>query len=274
MRKMPVLLINLFTMNFVFENVFADSASFQYFGGKDIDYWNEGKLVRNDFSSGLDTNSQNKDKNSLQSHFSGSTTIRGKDSQPFSWSNYQNPQKPEFWDDGGDWIPPRPFREAASNPTKENIDAYLNWMQKKSDVVTRFQSALTAHVLTEAVSTSNPQNEQTFDWRRAKIIYLYQTSCSHCRASAPVIENAKKMGAKVVFIQLDASRYPPLHAGSMSANNVTVSLSAQTKNILSHVNSTPTWIFEGNQHSIEMTGELTFSELSRAAKQFFSGVEI
>lgn len=221
-----------------------DSASlFHFFGGKDIDYWHEGKEVKK--------NPTFKQKeNSKIEAFNGSNILRHGDSKKFNWEVYQDPSAPEFWDDGGDWIPPRPFREAAANPTPENIKNYLDWMSAKGMVVTRFQNAL-------ARSLTPDEPESPLPWGKLEIKYFYQSSCPHCKNSVPIVHELINRGVKFSFIQLDAGDLPPLHVPSQP-------YTPPLKEAFP-VSVTPTWYLRHGKDISKITGALSLTEIS----QFF-----
>lgn len=276
---MHVLLISALNLNFSIcfaddlDDLYAkENKSFQYFRGRDIDYWNEGKRVRQNH---FRTDSRL----SKSASFSGSNTIRSSDAMPFSWTNYQDPKRAEFWDDGGDWIPPRPFREAVANPTKENIDGYLNWMSHKTEVIERFQKALSDFSKSGVIEDNAVAND--VNWNNFQIVYVYQTGCQHCRNSIQTIETAKRLGATVTFVQLDSKQNPPLHANSISYEDILHLLKQEASNIsneildlVTQVTATPTWILQSknrdsnrDNHPTQLTGAISFSELSHVAKQ-------
>lgn len=261
MHKMPALLISTFHLGICFAQD-VENKHFQYFAGRDIDYWNEGKTVKNNVLDLVNAKTSNVLDNSTNVYFSGANTIRSMDAVSFSWKNYQDPKRAEFWDDGGDWIPPRPFRETAANPTKENIAYYLNWMTHKTEVVDRFQKSLTDFVPVESHMID-------FDWHKIKIVYVYQTSCSHCRNSAGVIEEARQRGAQITFVQLDSSKNTPLHSNSISYEEVLGLMTNEMTDLIRSVTSTPSWFLKSGTHSQKLVGELSFTELSNAAGQLF-----
>ena len=219
---------------------------FNFFGGKDIDYWREGKIVKDHFAA---PRKPSVDEKKQAESFQGANILRHGDSKKFSWDTYRDPTAPEFWDDGGDWIPPRPFREAAANPTPENIQNYLNWLAQKGMVVTRFQEALAS---ASAVS-SQDKKPISIPWQRVEMTYFYQSSCPHCQASQATVEKIITLGAKVRLIQLDFGREPPLHlpsepydAGLRDRYQIAV---------------TPTWILNVGEKSTKVTGALTLNDL-------------
>lgn len=268
MHRMHALLINLQVL--VAPMAFAQEGTgglFQFFGGADIDYWREGKRVRDGLSiAGTPTPSETPvPGREKASSFSGSTLVREADAKPFSWDSYRNVRAPEFWDDGGDWIPPRPFREAAANPTQENITQYLDWQVRKTHVVNRFQEALTLVGSKQSSQRKETQSEgpsPSFSWRTLRVAYFYQSSCGHCRNSAPVVEKAQSLGAKVTFVQLDAGANPPLHRNSIAYD------AAWAKSF--PISSTPTWVLKVQGATETVTGELSLEKLARHATSLAS----
>ena len=246
MRTMLVLLLDLaFSSTALAQS--GTGGMFHFFHGEDIDYWGQGLKVKDPLSLS-DPGSREQEQKS--EGFSGSSVVRNADSKPFAWSSYRNPRAPEFWDDGGDWIPPRPFREAAADPSKENVKEYLAWQSKKTEVLTKFQDALTQSVGQGAPLAQSPTRTL---WSQLKIAYFYQTTCPHCRASRDTVEDARRLGAKTTFIQLDHKSEPPLHTPSIPYD--------KSWNEEFHVSSTPTWVFKMNSKTATHSGALTLSEL-------------
>lgn len=271
MRKMHVLLISILGIQSPVVSAKSDS-SFQFFDGKDIDYWNEGKRVHTSLVDTFDVEKENQS-TEKKNDFSGANTIRSSDASPFDWKKYNNPRSPEFWDDGGDWIPPRPFREAAANPTTENINEYLQWQVRKTAIVERFQSALSKHenpqkrneesknedVKKEDNTEKNTSSINRFNWSKLKVAYFYQTSCPHCRSSISVIERIKSFGAEVKFIQLDSDVNPSLHENSIAYD--------QDMDKLFKIKSTPTWYLKlGNKYT-KIVGEQSISSVIAAIQK-------
>lgn len=274
MRKTHALLISVLSSYSLIAQ--AQQESFSFFGGRDIDYWNEGKKV-NSAKVEMDTvpDNQKKDanKNVNQDQFSGSNTIRSRDATPFEWKNYKNPLSSEFWDDGGDWIPPRPFREAVANPTDENINEYMHWQMRKTALVTRFQTALEKYGKNYNWSQNEKNKEENketntpavvkyvqenFNWNKVKIAYFYQSGCSHCQNSAALIERLKNLGSQVTFVQLGSQKNKPLHAQSIPYDK------EMDRDF--HVTSTPTWFLKSSTSYVKLAGEQSYSNILNAAK--------
>lgn len=239
---------------FVLTEQTASASGFTFFGERDLDYWNEGKRVKPFVPSAASPDDMMDD--------ALPESIRGRDDKPFSWKNYADPTSILFWDDGGDWVPPRPFREAAANPTSENLERYLDWQARKMAVVSRFQKALAAagtSVGSESAVQANktPGDEKsaspTLNWKAVDLIYFYQTSCPHCRAAQPVVESLRRRGVRVSFVQLDAHRNPPLRTGSIPYNE------AHDRQF--NITSTPTWAFRLGGRTRIITGEVSLQQI-------------
>ena len=247
-----------------------------FFGGRDLDFWKEGKRV----VPAVPTPGVKKDvapQDTALPPPSGSI-IRQRDALPFDWKRYDSPSNPEFWDDGGDYVAPRPLREAVANPTKENLERYVAWQAKRLEVVAVFGEKLAAHALGSASGNapSGPRDperqgprlasrmESPVRWNEVEILYFYQTSCPHCRAEKEHIEDLARRGARVSFVQLDAGERPPLHARSIA---YTREHSAQFA-----ITATPTWILRRREKVVRLEGEQSDDVLTtRAAALFGDG---
>jgi hypothetical protein len=223
----------------------GDEGFFRFFGNRDIDYWQSGNTVHDALGGGGVVSAPTPAASPQPTPFSGSTVVREADAKPFSWDRYRDPRTPEFWDDGGDWIPPRPFREAAANPTNENVGEYLAWQSRKTAVVAKFQGALTE----KALPFSN--------WMALSVAYFYQAKCSHCIASMATVAEAKSRGVKFTYVQLDYAENAPLHKPS-------IPYTAQWKKSFP-VEATPTWVLKLGERTKALTGEVSLDELAAGA---------
>jgi hypothetical protein len=244
----------------------AMASSFGFFGGRDLDFWKEGKTVKPFFPNAAASNDITDD--------AVPSSIRAGDGNVFSWKNYADPSSLLFWDDGGDWVPPRPFREAAANPTAENLERYLDWQARKMAVVSRFQESLAIAGFsggqgTRVQSNSIPPKETVVspkvNWKAVDLVYFYQSSCSHCQAAKSVVEELKNKGVRVSFVQLDAHRNPPLHAGAVPYN--------ESHDRQFNVTSTPTWAFRLGGKTRLITGEVSLQQIESELSSALFGEE-
>ena len=233
-----------------------------YFEGRDIDYWRENKKVKPFVAVPhvpQNLNSEPPPSGSL---------IRQRDSQPFDWKNYEDPKNPEFWDDGGDYIPPRPLREAVANPTAENLERYATWQAKRLTVIAEFERKLAQNSLSRTVETKKPLTVKPITpvrLQEVQLLYFYQTSCPHCRAEKEHVESLEKKGLRVTYVQLDADSNPPLHVRSVPYN---AALSKQFQ-----VTSTPTWILRRREKSARLSGRQSDSEIYSEISKLFQNSE-
>ena len=99
-----------------------------------------------------------------------------------------------------------------------------------------------------------------------QIAYFYQTSCPHCQNSINVVENLKRSGANIQFIQLDSNKNQPLHENSIP----------YTKELddYFHVNSTPTWVLKVRNTYTQLVGEQSVQTLERTANKLLKGENV
>ncbi|HYX31590.1 MAG TPA: hypothetical protein VE954_00660 [Oligoflexus sp.] len=248
--------------SFAMAATLANAQSF--FGGTDLDYWKEGprpmaRPLKPELQKPKETG-RTPDSKEAEKVTIATSAIRANDTRPFNWSDYSDPKSIFFWDDGGDWAPPRPFREVASNPTPENVNQYITWLNKKGEVAARVQSALDERVSEGRPKPSsqspNPQPtrpRRELDLRKLDLIYFYQTTCPHCQRSVGVVEQLRKMGARVIAVQLDYKIEPPLHKGSVP---YTDKLRSEHP-----ISATPSWIFSYENQTFNREGFITISDI-------------
>jgi thiol-disulfide isomerase/thioredoxin len=246
------------------------NAEVSFFDGKDIDYWREGKL------SGSDAQNPGKELGKdakVSPPHPPSSSIRESDKSPFDWKKYEDPSSVEFWDDGGDYVAPRPLREAVANPTRENLEKYLEWQAQRLVVLGRFNEKLAELQLSKEVGKTSTKNKNergtkkeeapkkvSIRYPEVTLLYFYQTSCPHCQASKPEVESLQKKGVRVSFIQLDG--LPALHPGSFPYN---LTLKNQFD-----IQATPTWIFRRKESVARLEGRKSEEELTLAMAGLFS----
>lgn len=238
-----------------------------FFEGRDLDFWREGKKVPPYLPSGQPLKGATALAEGLLPP-SGSV-IRQRDALPFDWTKYQDPKHPEFWDDGGDYVAPRPLRESVANPTPENLDAYLAWQAKRLEVVATFDAKLAQHALGLVVPETAPAavrssavHSSAVRWDEIDLLYFYQSSCPHCVAEKEHVESLARRGVRVAFIQMDADQRPPLHLRSVP---YTAAHSRQFA-----ITATPTWIFRRRKASVRLQGEQSEGELLSHISTLFS----
>ena len=239
-----------------------------FFSGSDLDFWREGKKVQ-PFVPPLVQKVPPRAPAGTGSGAEGlpppsGSIIRQRDALPFDWSRYEDPSSPEFWDDGGDYVAPRPLREAVANPSPENLQRYTAWQAKRLAVLAAFGERLaqfSAGVAAPAPpapagpvgraqargSASAPQTATRIPWRHLDLLYFYQSSCPHCRAEKEHVEDLARRGVRVSFVQLDAGELPPLHPRSVPYT------AAHSKQF--GITATPTWVFRYRGQVLRLEGE-------------------
>lgn len=153
---------------------------------------------------------------------------------PFSWNTYFNPENPEFWDDGGTGVLPRPFLHLAANPTEENARKLLEWQRMQWEVIEKvamtlrsipegsIESAYLKETIEIVKKESNPiggQKNLSRDvgkgfWGGVSIAFIYRSTCPYCRKQVPVLELLEEAGAQIYPFQEDYKDEKPLMAGS------------------------------------------------------------
>ena len=244
----------------------AWAQSNSYFGDSDIDYWREGKKVKPFLPAFLPQ------KIETAKPVPTGSIIRQSDALPFDWKNYDDPKSAEFWDDGGDYVAPRPLREAVANPTPENLEKYANWQAKRLVVIAEFNQKLVAHSIAESTASNSSPNKKyasftlrsaiKINLREVSLMYFYQSSCAHCQAEKEKVEELKRKGVQVTFVQLDADENAPLHRPSVPYS---AALSKQFA-----ITATPTWVFRRRENSLRLQGEQSQSNLLQEILKLFN----
>ena len=265
MQKMLILLsISSFLCHF---NVNAT-----WFNGEDIDYWQENKKIHTD----------NKTKNDLIPYHEGSI-IRVKDNEPFDWNNYNDPSKIEFYDDGGNFVPNRPWREVMKNPTHENVEKYMAWQAKKISLSNNVGKMMAENSglpvplvdqpklnLKNSVTTNSmtamKDEEHNILWDRLQVLYFYRSKCHFCQASKPNVSFLKDHHVLFIPVQLDWKENPPIYSESVKYD--------QNLAKIYNIRGTPSWIIKradklSSQIPLTIEGYVSIDEMEKAIKSLF-----
>jgi thiol-disulfide isomerase/thioredoxin len=152
----------------------------------------------------------------------------------FDWSVYEDPSRPEFWDNGS---PPRPLRYLAANPTIDNARKVKKWLDlqfKTLAKVTEVLSKVGGHdskvgshdassllsdaksndghnlaSLTKHLGIANPS-----ELKDVKVINIYSSKCHACKKSQEVMKKLEELGVEVVHLQTDYKNGKPLYKTS------------------------------------------------------------
>ena len=237
---------------------------FGFFDNRDLDFWREGKVIKPWVRPWIMPHVQTNLESHQPTHEPLGLSIRQKDHLPFDWKNYFDPKSLEFWDDGGDYVPPRPLREAVANPTPENLKNYTLWQAKRLVVLAQFEQKRLSGSSPMPKSSTPDQHPGLHqrDLRQVQLLYFYQSSCPHCQSEKSQVEALEQKGVRVSYIQLDWDTHPPLHTPSLP---YTRSLEKSFS-----ITATPTWIFRRRGQWQKRQGEQSEQEIQTAIEKLFT----
>lgn len=161
-----------------------------WFKGKDLDYFSEGKRVKDPLKRTISPLSKTHNVKSFR------LPIRDYDKLPFDWSNYEDSSSPVFMDEGGDYQMPRPLQIVMADPTPENIKRYRQWQSRKAEASLRLSQMLIEPTVDEKRMAQIP-------WRDVGLYYFYSTTCSACQSQLEVIGQIRDLGIQITPVQLD-----------------------------------------------------------------------
>lgn len=225
-----------------------------WFDGTRLDYWGEGPGPEQaETAAGEGT----------QEASPVSSSIRAADSLPFDWSNYEDPANVLFWDEGGDYVPPRPLREVMAHPTEENIVRYQAWVLRKMEVASRTQSLVWGELhaaLPESPATA--AYEGPLDWTRVGVVFFYADACPHCHKAFPTVHALQEAGAEVhpVYLDRPSAELP----GSVPYD--------EELRAAFTVRGTPTWVFRYQGEVARVPGNRTMVEIEDTVRRMMAEV--
>lgn len=214
-------------------SAFGANDFWYWFGDRDIDYFSEGKKVKDPLRPEV---KPNKKKFEMEN---GRAPIREYDRLPFDWADYDDQASPVFFDEGGDYVPPRPLQMLVANPTPENAERVKRWQQKKLQA-----SMMLARLLND--DAEQERREANIRWRDVGLYYFYGSSCSVCKTQAPIIKELEALGVQVTPIQVDYKSAPATHPHSLNYDE-------HMKKAF-EVNVTPTFAIFGKSRSAQWEG--------------------
>lgn len=187
-------------------------------------------------------------------------SLREWDAEPFDWAAYQDPRDVRFWDDGGDWVPPRPLREVLADPTPENLERYRAWVDQKLEVSRvgheLLWGAAPQRGAVPEVKVGQSPKVPRVAWDRVSILYFYQSTCPHCRKSKPLVANLKARGVEVIPVYLD--REDPDYGESIPYSR---ELAERVE-----VAGTPTWLVSVYGRQTVVRGATTMERLGKVVR--------
>lgn len=161
------------------------------------------------------------------------------DHLPFDWAVYEDPSRPEFWDDGADGTLPRPFLYLAGHPTKENAERLIAWQSLQWQTIEKIIASLEGgkkelqlfseylgeplgdHLknkeieLTNVSFTGESAKSDGIDWQNIRIVYIYRSSCPACKKAQPLLKKLEDLGVTITYLQTDFAKSPSLHRDSI-----------------------------------------------------------
>ena len=229
-----------------------------FFVGQELDYWDEVQGRR-----------------TADAAKASDRPLRPLDAGEFRWEDYDDPTTDVFWDDGGNYVPPRPLRIAAADPTPENVARYMRWQKRKLDVIATFQQEVARQTgmptgrglaTTAGGRVSVPpgdaetirQRGAPIDWRRLDVVFFYASSCPHCAASVDTVRELERLGARVIPVQTDWREREPLLPGSVQ---YTAEIAKEQP-----IDAVPTWIASYGGDRLTMQGRVTVQSIELTVK--------
>jgi hypothetical protein len=194
-------------------------------------------------------------------------SARRAEDQDFRWEDYEDPATAAFWDDGGNYTPPRPLRAAAADPTPENVAKYLRWQKRKLETIAALQQEVARQLGADARQTVlDPrgqaqlldENPEPVDWARVEILFFYASDCPHCQASVATVHELEQRGAKVIPVQTDWQKRPPLLPGSVQ---YTAEIAKEQP-----VDGVPLWVAGYGGDRLTMRGEVSVRSIEVTLK--------
>jgi len=224
----------------------------------EIDYWNEQAEARRTAAAARPSE----------------RPLRPMDAGEFRWEDYEDPTTDVFWDDGGDYVPPRPLRVVAADPTPANVARYLRWQQRKLEVISALDEEV-ARQLASAPKRARPapaqqravapgeaeairQGGAPIDWRRLDVVFFYSSDCPHCQASVETVRALEGLGARVIPVQTDWRQRPPLLSGSVPYDE---QIAREQP-----IEAVPTWIASYGGDRVTMQGAVTVQSIEVTLK--------
>ncbi len=200
-------------------------------------------------------------KSSIKQNDGYGNEIRSLDNQPFTWKNYDDPSKLQFWDSGGDFVPSLPWRYLATNPTEDNVQKYIQWQNRKLNLSSDLQKKIALNapqhkiepISDVKIESKKEKNSSPIDWKEFEIDYFYQTGCHFCQDSNAIYDYLSQHGARIIPVQIDWDKNPPAHNNSVKYDKKI------DDNF--HISVTPTWVLKNKNGSSRIDGFATLNQI-------------
>ena len=161
------------------------------------------------------------------------------DHLPFDWAIYEDPSRPEFWDDGADGTLPRPFLYLAGHPTRENAQKLIAWQSLQWQTIEKIIASLEGgkrelqlfseylgeplgeHLKQKEIELKNvsytgeKSDSEGIDWQQIRMVYIYRSSCPACKKASSLLKRLEDLRVEISYLQTDFADNPPLHKDSV-----------------------------------------------------------
>ena len=122
-----------------------------------------------------------------------------KEKSAFNWDAYLNTESDEFYRNG-DKMPPRPVIEAMKNQTDENIENYMKWQNKRTNMAMKFSKKIQSYVVK---NQKENKRIKTPSLRRYRFQYYFDSTCPNCKKMSSTVIGLDRSGFDVEAVQLD-----------------------------------------------------------------------
>lgn len=135
----------------------------------------------------------------------------------FPWDTYLDPRNKEFFKEG-DYTPPEAFMEVVRNPTDQNLKNWVSYIQKKNELMRRFQKRLEDYSVSqrgmlpagdqsylESISKPVAKNQVPIDSGRYRFRMYFDSTCPHCKHMFQTLLELKELGFFVEAKQIDSA---------------------------------------------------------------------
>ena len=135
----------------------------------------------------------------------------------FDWKNYLDPKNnPKEFFKEGDYVPPRPFMELATNPNDENIRNWFKYIEKKNELSERLNLRIKEYLarnttLPEPSRQSLSKSAQELpvsepDSSDYRFRFYFDSHCPHCKRMFGTMRELQSEGYYVEVVQVDNDR--------------------------------------------------------------------
>lgn len=197
------------------------------------------------------------------------------DDGEFRWEDLEDPTTAAFWDDGGNYVPPRPVRIAAADPTPDNVARFLRWQKRKLAAISALHAEVKRQVDADAPPRRAPapgtvvadaatqarllaEAPEPIDWSRLELLFFHAAACPHCQESVATVRELERLGARVIPVQTDWREREALLPGSVP---YTAEIAREQP-----IDAVPTWVASYGGDRVTMQGKVTVQSIEVTLK--------